>query len=304
VILNTSVVLCGQSSKSRISFVTFQYNLNVMWHQVIDYFQELEKHPVQRMAFLVSGLLIFWIIEGSIPLISLRYKKTKLRHAAINFGFTVIHLLIHTFLAIIIVLLSDWSNAQQFGLVYWTNAGILGTIVISFLVLDFFGGWLVHITEHKVGFLWRFHVVHHADNNVDVTTGLRHHPVESVLRGIFFFFGIVVSGAPMYAVMIFQTLLVLSTAFTHANISLPRWLDKGLSFILVSPNMHKVHHHWKQPYTDSNYGAILSIWDRLLGTFMKLEPKDIRYGLDRYYPNDKDEDFVMLMKKPFQKLDP
>ena len=64
--------------------------------------------------------------------------------------------------------------------------------------------------------------------------------------------------------------------------------------------MHKVHHHWKQPYTDSNYGAILSIWDRLLGTFMKLDPGQIRYGLDRYYPNEKDEDFATLMKKPFQ----
>ena len=67
--------------------------------------------------------------------------------------------------------------------------------------------------------------------------------------------------------------------------------------------MHKVHHHWKQPYTDSNYGAMLSIWDRLLGTYMKLKPGEIRYGLDRYYPNEKDEDFMMLMKKPFQKQD-
>ena len=183
------------------------------------------------------------------------------------------------------------------------NAGILGTIIISFLTLDFFGGWLVHITEHKIPFLWRFHIVHHADNNVDVTTGLRHHPIESMLRGVFFFMGIVVSGAPMYAVMIFQTILVLSTAFTHANIRMPRWLDKALSYIFVSPNMHKVHHHWKQPFTDSNYGAVLSIWDRLLGTFKKLDPKEIHYGLDRYYPNEKDEDFVLLMKKPFQKLD-
>jgi sterol desaturase/sphingolipid hydroxylase (fatty acid hydroxylase superfamily) len=275
-----------------------------MWDQVIDYFQTLEKHPGQRMAFLVGGLLVFWIIEGSIPLISLQYKKNKFRHAAVNFGFTVIHLLIHTILAILIIILSDWCRAQGFGLAYWLNANVIGTIIISFLVLDFFGGWLVHLTEHKVHFLWRFHVVHHADNNVDVTTGLRHHPVESVLRGMFFFMGILVSGAPMYAVMIFQTILVLSTAFTHANISLPRWLDKGLSYIFVSPNMHKVHHHWKQPYTDSNYGAILSIWDRLLGTFMKLEPNQIRYGLDRYYPNEKDEDFLLLMKKPFQKLDP
>jgi sterol desaturase/sphingolipid hydroxylase (fatty acid hydroxylase superfamily) len=275
-----------------------------MWHEVINYFQDLEKHPIQRMAFLVGGLLLFWIIEGSIPLISPAYKKSKLRHAAVNFGFTFIHLLIHTFLAILIVLLSDWCKDLQFGIVYWVNADIFGTIIISFLVLDFFGGWLSHLTEHKIKFLWRFHVVHHADNNVDVTTGLRHHPIESVLRGVFFFMGIFLSGAPMYAVMIFQTILVLSTAFTHANISLPVWLDKAISYIIVSPNMHKVHHHWKQPYTDSNYGAILSIWDRLLGTFMKLDPKEIRYGLDRYYPNDKDEDFLFLMKKPFQKLDP
>lgn len=274
-----------------------------MWDRIINYFQTLEEHPVQRMALIVAGLLFFWIIEGSIPLLPMRYKKNKLRHASVNLGFTVIHLLIHTFLAILIVKLSDWCKAENFGLVYWLNAGILGTVLITFLALDFFGGWLVHITEHKIPVLWRFHVVHHADNNVDVTTGLRHHPVESVLRGIFFFAGIIVSGAPMYAVMIFQTMLTLIVAFTHANISLPARLDKLLSYIIVSPNMHKVHHHWKQPYTDSNYGAIFSIWDRLLGTFHKLDPKEIHYGLDRYYPNEKDEDFVLLMKKPFQKMD-
>ena len=105
----------------------------------------------------------------------------------------------------------------------------------------------------------------------------------------------------MFAVMIFQTILILATAFTHANISLPKWLDKSLSYVIISPNMHKVHHHWKQPYTDSNYGAVLSIWDRLLGTYTELEVSKIRYGLDRYYPNEKDENFVALLKSPFTK---
>jgi sterol desaturase/sphingolipid hydroxylase (fatty acid hydroxylase superfamily) len=253
------------------------------------------------MSILVVGLLFFWIIEGAIPLLGLRYKKNKLQHAAVNFGFTLIHLIIHTFLAILIIKLSDWCRAQQFGLGYWFNAGVIGSIIITFLTLDLFGGWLVHITEHKVPFLWRFHVIHHADNNVDVTTGLRHHPGESILRGLFFFLGILVSGAPMYAVMIFQTLLILATAFTHANISLPKWLDGALSYVFISPNMHKVHHHWKQPYTDSNYGAILSVWDRLLGTFKKLDPSQIHYGLDRYYPNEQDENFTRLMRSPFTK---
>ena len=274
-----------------------------MWERIIEYFSTLEHRPLERMAFIVGGLLIFWIIEGAIPLLPMTYKKGKTRHAAVNLGFTIIHLVIHTFLAILIVILSDWCKQNQFGLVYWTNANILGTVIISFLVLDFFGGWLVHIVQHKIYVLWRFHLVHHADNNVDVTTGLRHHPVESLMRGLFFFLGIFISGSPMYAVMIFQTLLVLSAAFTHANISLPKWIDLPLSYIFVSPNMHKVHHHWQQPYTDSNYGAILSIWDRLLGTYKNLDAKKIHYGLDRYYPNEKDEDFFTLMKKPFGRLD-
>lgn len=273
-----------------------------MWENIIDYFSTLEQRPMERMAILVGGLLLFWIIEGAIPLVSLHYKKNKLKHAAVNFGFTIIHLVIHTFLAIFIVTLSDWCKDTGIGLVYWFNANILMTIIIGVLALDF-SSWLVHLVMHKTPVLWRFHLIHHSDNNVDVTTGLRHHPGDSLLRGIFFLLLIFISGAPMYSVMIYQTLVVLSTAFTHANISLPKKLDYALSFVLVSPNMHKVHHHWKQPYTDSNYGAVFSFWDRLLGTFMKLDTKDIHYGLDRYYPNEKDEDFIALIKHPFKHHD-
>lgn len=254
------------------------------------------------MAFLVGGILIFWIIEGAIPLLPMNYKKNKLRHAGVNFVFTVIHLILHTALAFLIVLLSDWCRQAGFGMVYWFGAGIGMSILIGVLALDF-SSWLVHFIMHKNRLLWRFHLIHHSDTNVDVTTGLRHHPGDSLLRGIFFLLLIFVSGAPMYSVMIYQTLVVISTAFTHANIRLPRRVDKALSYLLVSPNMHKVHHHWKQPFTDSNYGAVFSIWDRLLGTFMKLDPKEIRYGLDRYYSQEKDEDVMALMKKPFQKLD-
>ncbi len=268
---------------------------------IISFFNDLDKHPLLRFSFLIGGMLIFWIIEGAIPFMTMKYKKSKWKHAAVNMGFTLIHLIIHTLLAFVIIKLSDWCNNNQFGIVYWINANTVFTIIISILVLDFFGGWLVHFTEHKIKFLWFFHVIHHADNNIDVTSGLRHHPIESVLRGIFFFMGIIVSGAPMYGVMMFQTLLILAVAFTHANINLPKKLDTFLSYILVSPNMHKVHHHYKQPFTDSNYGAIFSIWDRLLGTFMKLEKKDITYGLDRHYPNEQDENLKDLLIYPFTK---
>jgi sterol desaturase/sphingolipid hydroxylase (fatty acid hydroxylase superfamily) len=273
-----------------------------MWDKIIEHFSTLEQRPLERMAILVGGLLFFWIIEGAIPLLTLHYKKNKLRHAAVNFGFTIIHLIIHTLLAVLIVMLSDWCREQQFGLIYWWKAGVWAAVVISVLALDF-SSWLVHLIMHKVKLLWRFHLIHHSDTNVDVTTGLRHHPGDSILRGIFFMILIFVSGAPMYGVMIYQTLLVFATAFTHANISLPKWFDTALSYVLISPNMHKVHHHWRQPYTDSNYGGVFSIWDRLFGTFMKLDKKDLHYGIDQYYPPEKDEDFAKLLMKPFKKLD-
>jgi sterol desaturase/sphingolipid hydroxylase (fatty acid hydroxylase superfamily) len=274
-----------------------------MFNKIITYFSTLEQRPAERMAFIIGSLLILWIIEGAIPLLTLKYKKTKLKHAAVNLTFTVIHLIIHTGFGLLIVKLSDWAADKQFGFVYWLNTSTILTIIISALVLDLFGGWLSHMIEHKVPLFWRMHIIRHADNNVDVTSGLRHHPLESVWRGIFFLVAIVICGAPIYAVMIYQTVLTVFVAFTHANISLPLWLDKGLSYVLVSPNMHKVHHHWKQPYTDSNYGAVFSIWDRLFGTYMQLDKSKLRYGLDKYYSNNKDEDLASLMKKPFIKLE-
>ena len=272
-----------------------------MWQQVIAYFDNLENRPIERLVMIVGGMLLLWMAQAAIPLLSLQYKRNKWRHAYVNMSFTLIHLLIHTGFAVLIVLASDYCRENGLGLVHWLNANTLWTIIISAMVLDFFGGWLSHYIQHKTSALWRFHVIHHSDNNVDVTTGLRHHPIESVLRGIFFMAGVLVAGAPVYAVMIFQTLLVLFTQFTHANISLPAWLDRPLSYVFVSPNMHKVHHHWQQPYTDSNYGLVLSVWDRMFGTFQRLDASKIRYGLDRYYPNEEDENLGMLMKHPFTK---
>lgn len=267
---------------------------------LLEYFNGLEARPLHRLAFMVVPILILWFAENGFPLVRLRYKTTKLPHALINFAFTLCHLIIHGLLAVFLVLVSEWCQAQEFGLVHWLSLPVWGIVVAGILSMDFFGGWLVHWVEHKVPLFWRIHIVHHADNKVDVSTGLRHHPLEALNRWVFFTAGVFLMGLPVYAVMIAQTMMSIFTMFTHANISLPRWLDKGMSYVLVSPNMHKVHHHYKQPYTDSNYGTALSIWDRLLGTYRSLEPENIRYGLDRYYDNARDEEFATLMKSPFE----
>jgi len=184
--------------------------------------------------------------------------------------------------------------------VHWLSLPVWGIALAGILSMDFFGGWLVHWVEHQSPIFWRIHIVHHADNNVDVSSGLRHHPLEALNRWVFFTVGVFIMGLPIYAVLMGQTMMSMFTMFTHANIRLPEKLDRALSWVLVSPNMHKVHHHWKQPYTDSNYGTALSIWDRMLGTFKYLPPQEIVYGLDRYYDNEKDEEMGRLIKSPFE----
>lgn len=271
--------------------------------EIIEYFNSLEHKPLHRLAFMAVPIFLLWMLENGFPLIKMRYKKSKWRHAGINFSFTLVHLVFHALLAVFIVLASEWCRINDFGVVNWLNLPTGLVLVAGILSMDFFGGWLVHIVQHKVPLFWRMHVVHHADNNVDVSSGLRHHPFEALFRWVFFLLGIMIMGLPIWAVMIAQTFMSIFTMFTHANIRLPSKLDHVLTYIFISPNMHKVHHHWKQPFTDSNYGAVFSIWDRLLGTFSFLDTKELKYGLDRYYPAQKDEDVIGLLTSPFKKQD-
>lgn len=151
--------------------------------------------------------------------------------------------------------------------------------------------------------MWKFHMVHHADTHVDTTTANRHHPGESVFRAVFTLIGVFVCGAPMWVLMMYQSLSVVLTQFNHANIRLPLWLDDAVSWFLVSPDMHKVHHHYMRPQTDSNYGNIFSVWDRLFGTFNHTPADQVKYGLDVLdNTGNRDEDIAFQLKIPFDPL--
>ena len=275
-----------------------------MLETLISFFDGLEQQPLLRLLLIVIPLLLLWFVESGFPLVRLKYRNTKISHAALNLGFTLAHLVVHSLLAVFLVAVSDWCQHNDFGLVNWLNLSPWPIIFVGILGMEFFGGWLVHWVEHQVPFFWRMHIVHHADNKVDVTTGLRHHPFEALNRWVFFTSAVFVLGLPVYAILLAQTFMSMFTMFTHANISLPPKLDKALSWVFVSPNMHKVHHHYKQPYTDSNYGTALSIFDRIFGTYRYLPPQDIRYGLDHYYDNSRDEEFRTLLRSPFENTAP
>ncbi|MEQ8420250.1 MAG: sterol desaturase family protein [Arenibacter algicola] len=264
---------------------------------IYNYFETIP--PAHRSIILVSGIAFFWILEYIIPLFRLKY--SKLRHAGINIFFTLTTILVNFPLAFLLLKTSDWTIANNFGVLQWLPVMPLWLkVLLGVMLLDFLSAWLAHWVEHKIKVLWGFHLIHHTDHEVDTTTANRHHPGESVVRFIFTCFGTFVVGAPVAIIMIYQALSVILSQFNHANISLPKKMDDVLSWVIVSPDMHKVHHHYKLPYTDSNYGNIFSIWDRLLGTFMKLPNSEIVYGVDTY-PNEKENsDIGVLLKIPFK----
>ena len=117
---------------------------------------------------------------------------------------------------------------------------------------------------------------------------------------VFAIIGVVVLGAPMWLVLLYQSVSVVLTQFNHANIRIPKWFDQTVGLILVSPNMHRVHHHVTRPQTDANYGNIFSFWDRLFGTYDSTNMKDIVYGLD-VVDNSRHADISYQLRMPFDK---
>lgn len=267
--------------------------------EIIAYFSSI---PASHRSFiLIAGIAFFWIIENSFPLFHMRYKKWQ--HAGINIFFTFTTILVNFVLAFILIKTANWTVEHQFGILQrLPEIPIWLYTLIGLLLLDLIGAYLAHYIEHKVKFLWRFHLIHHTDTWIDTTSANRHHPGESILRFIFTTLAVLLVGSPMWMVFLYQTLSVISTQFTHANISLPPKLDHFLSYFIVSPNMHKVHHHYVLPYTDSNYGNIFSVWDHIFGTFTTLAKEEIIYGVDTHMHTEENNKLSNLLQIPFQKL--
>lgn len=256
-----------------------------------------------RAGILIGGIVLFWILEGTLPLFKFQYKKV--RHAGINLFFTLTTMIIGFGLAGALLYASDLVANNQFGLLYIVDLPLWGQLVVGALLLDLIGAYFVHWTEHKVRWMWKFHLVHHTDTNVDVTTGLRHHPGETVFRIGFTILAVMIVGAPMWIIMFYQSMSVLFAHITHANINMPRSVDRALSWIFITPLMHKVHHHYTQPLTDTNYGNIFSFWDRIFGTFAQVDDtRELKYGIDTHMDPKENNEMANLLKIPFQPYRP
>ena len=159
-----------------------------------------------------------------------------------------------------------YAEAHHLGLLNQVSWPYWIKVVVALLVLDL-AIWVQHWASHKVPLFWRLHQVHHADRDIDVTTAVRFHPVEIALSMLWKIVVVVPLGAPPLAVFLFEVILNACAMFNHANIALPQRLDRILRLLVVTPDMHRVHHSVLRREHNSNYGFNLSLWDRLFRTY-------------------------------------
>jgi len=252
-----------------------------------------------RLAFLLITFVILFVFEVVFPLFTYD-RRDRARNIGRNLAITAIFLGVNLLLHPISPLAAQFSVDARFGLSYWLGLSPRGQLMAGIVGLDLFA-YFAHVTLHKFSWTWRFHRMHHSDRLVDVTTAFREHPSETLWRVGWHIAGVFAFGTPPWVLVSYLTLSALNAQFEHANIRLPERLDWWLRLLFVTPNMHKVHHSRYQLETDSNYSNLLSIWDRLGGTYNR-GPRfaELRYGLDGFDEADK-QSLDGMLKMPFMR---
>lgn len=235
---------------------------------------------VLRLIPILAALAIATLIETLIPL---RDQQRRLHgRLSTNLWLLAITLALGVLLNFVLVIGAAYVGESGKGLLQLVGAGPLASFLVAIVALDG-ASYLVHRVLHHVPVLWRVHLVHHIDASVDATTAFRQHPVEGVLRFAFIAVPAWILGAPPAAVALYRLLGSLNSVLEHSNIHVPRWLDRVLVSVWVTPHMHKVHHSRARAETDSNYANLFSFFDRLFGTYTpSSRGAAVCYGIDGY----------------------
>jgi len=199
-----------------------------------------------------------------------------------NFGLGLINMALLPLAPISAFWVSEWAQRNGIGVLNLLNSSWWLLAAMATIAIQSFTGYAIHLLFHKTPWLWRLHRVHHFDTVVDVSTGLRNHPLELVPTLSINVLVAIVFGFLPWALIAYGTAEAMFALFTHANIKLPTSLDRALRLVLVTPRIHAVHHSAHKPETDSNYGSVFTIWDRLFGTYCDLRadcPEKMQFGL-------------------------
>ncbi|MCG6903939.1 MAG: sterol desaturase family protein [Rhodobacter sp.] len=236
----------------------------------------LDHEAAIRVTVFLGVLVAFALAEIAAP--RRRREIPRLLRWSNNLALVVLDAaLVRLAFPVLAVGLAVIARDRGWGLMNLIDLPVWAAIVIAVLLFDLVI-YLQHVVFHAVPVLWRLHRMHHADPEIDVTTGIRFHPVEILLSMALKLAVVAVLGPPAVAVLIFEVLLNATSLFNHSNLKLPPRLDAVLRLFVVTPDMHRVHHSIRREETDSNYGFNLPWWDRLLGTY-RAAPRDGHEGM-------------------------
>ncbi|HEY0300075.1 MAG TPA: sterol desaturase family protein [Rhizomicrobium sp.] len=233
-----------------------------------------------EIGLFASVLILMWLLEQTVSASS---PGAKLRHSLVNAVFMSAALPVQAAMTLLCLGVASWVTARHVGLLFvlpgadsaWIKYGLM------FVVMDGLD-YAYHALMHKVPFLWRFHLAHHTDRVVDVSTTFREHPGETFIRNGFQILWVVLCGAPVEVLILRQTIQAATNIFAHTSLRLPPGPARVIGWLFVTPNLHHAHHHFRMPATNCNYGDVFSVWDRLFGTFIELPAGEIVFGLDTH----------------------
>jgi sterol desaturase/sphingolipid hydroxylase (fatty acid hydroxylase superfamily) len=260
--------------------------------------QTIDESLIRLLIFL-GALTLFACLEFFIPLKSRVQKRTK--RWATNLGIAIINSVFVRFMGQVTALsLALFASTQGWGLLNLVSLPAAMEIIVAILILDL-AIYAQHVATHHFPILWKLHQVHHADRDIDVTTGVRFHPIEIVLSMLYKCVIVILLGPAVLAVFLFEVILNASAMFNHSNIKLTKPIDSLLRLLIVTPDMHRVHHSVVPNETNSNYGFFLSVWDKLFGTHIPQPSaghQDMVIGLNEYQTNEPSK-LAWCIKLPF-----
>lgn len=229
----------------------------------------------------VAGFLFFWALETWLPFVADR--RERVVHAGRNVALTLMNAaLIALVFVAAMAWMAGWADSNGMGLLHAFSAPAWAKSLLALLLMDaWIYGW--HRLSHVVPILWRLHRVHHTDPAMDVSSATRFHSAEIFISSVLRLALIPLLGLSFGHLLLYDMLQLPVTQFHHSNLRLPEKVDRIVRALIVSPNMHRVHHSRLQVETDSNFSSIFSVWDRLAGTFrLRTHPETIEFGLDGF----------------------
>ena len=219
----------------------------------------------------VIWFLVFWsflVILGALEIVIPAFQQPpeRLHRWPTNFSLGVVNTMVLPLAPVSAVWGANWAYGQSIGLLNHIAHPWWIAVVVTFAVRSL-AGYLDHVLMHKVPLLWRVHRVHHLDTHLDISTSLRSHPAELVTNLLIIVPTSIGFGLTPWVLVFYELTDSMVSVFSHANLRMPEGLDRWLRWVLVTPNMHSLHHSSYQPETDSNYGTVFTLWDRLFGTY-------------------------------------